>query len=323
MSQKVNSTFFRLNLQNNWNSKYIKKTKEDISTYFFIDIMLKKYLIRFFNMFQLNLIYSKTFISKNFLKIFISFFITLKSIRFFKNTLKTSNKKKTNAFYKKKKKRSFFFFNKKIFLKNLPKKRLFIIRKKNHDYNIYKWKVKKKMLLNKFTNQLITIIRHYFYNKIDILLLFQKLNKGKSLRLNNSESLIFRKILIKLRLYSKYKFFKEIINILIIVLKKKKTAQLLVEFLAFQLSLLERHNTIIGFIKQSFSLFYNSKISVVKGLKFIIKGRINGVPRASIKGIEIGNLPRSSIEKNIKYYKSTSFTVNGCLGIKLWVYENN
>lgn len=110
MSQKVNSTFFRLNLQNNWNSKYIKKTKEDISTYFFIDIMLKKYLIRFFNMFQLNLIYSKTFISKNFLKIFISFFITLKSIRFFKNTLKTSNKKKTNAFYKKKKKKKFFFF---------------------------------------------------------------------------------------------------------------------------------------------------------------------------------------------------------------------
>lgn len=323
MSQKVNSTFFRVNTHNNWSSKYIKKTTEDISTFFFVDIMLKKYLIRFFNTYNLKLVYSKTSISKRTLKISIAFFITLKSIQFLKNIFEITKKRKTNTFYKKRKRKSFFYFYKRIFLKNLPKKRLYIIRKKNHDYLINKWKVKKKMLINRFTNKLVTIIRYYFCNKINILLLFQKLNKGKSLRLTNLESVCFRKILIKLRFYAKYKFFKEIINVLIIVLKKTNTAQLLVEFLSFQLSLLERHNIIIGFLKQSFSLFYKSKLSSIKGLKFIIKGRINGVPRASIRGIEIGNLPRNSIKKPVKLYKSTSFTKNGCLGIKLWLYENN
>lgn len=316
MGQKINSNFFRLNLQNNWNSEYIAKNVEENSLYLFTDIMLKKYLIRFFKLHGLIVMYCKTFISQTIVKVMISFFITLKTIK----TIVLDVKKKVQ--YKKKKKKNIYFFNKTIVLKLLPRKRLFILKKERLNFYKKKFIIKRKMILNSFSNKLLEVLKLYFSDKVNILILFQKVNKGKSLRLKNNESIIFRKIILQLRMYFKFNFFKEIINILIIVLKKKDSARLLAEFLAFQLSILKQHNNFLRFLKQSFKLLITSNFSCIKGLKIHFKGRVNGVPRASIKGIDFGNLPISTLKHSIKYFKSTSYTINGTIGIKVWLYEN-
>ena len=84
--------------------------------------------------------------------------------------------------------------------------------------------------------QLLEVLKVYFNNKIKITLLFQKMNKGSSLRLKNKEAHIFRRIIMQLRYYMKFKYFKELVNIIIIVLKKKESAQLLVDYLEFQIT---------------------------------------------------------------------------------------
>ena len=231
-------------------------------------------------------------------------------------------KKKSNTKKKKKKKKNIYFFNKTIVLKLLPRKRLFILKKERLNFYKKKFIIKRKMILNSFSNKLLEVLKLYFSDKVNILILFQKVNKGKSLRLKNNESIIFRKIILQLRMYFKFNFFKEIINILIIVLKKKDSARLLAEFLAFQLSILKQHNNFLRFLKQSFKLLITSNFSCIKGLKIHFKGRVNGVPRASIKGIDFGNLPISTLKHSIKYFKSTSYTINGTIGIKVWLYEN-
>ena len=321
MGQKANSTFLRLNLQETWNSNCLEKKKEESSSLFYIDIKLKNYFRQFFSKFGIFLISTKLTLSKYVCKVLFSFFISLKVIKIINKILKKENILKQKSKYKKKKKKIFFFFYFFFFFFNSAKKRIFYIREKKLNYYKKKWKSKKQMILNRFNMQLLEVLKVYFNNKIKITLLFQKMNKGSSLRLKNKEAHIFRRIIMQLRYYMKFKYFKELVNIIIIVLKKKESAQLLVDYLVFQMSLSQQHNKYIRFLKQSLLLFFKSKIASIKGLKFLLKGRINGVARASIRGIEIGDIPRNSLKKSVNLYKSTSYTNNGTLGVKLWVYE--
>ena len=146
------------------------------------------------------------------------------------------------------------------------------------------------------------------------------MNKGNSLRLNNFQSKSFRKIILNLRYYFRFNFFKEIVNVLVIVLKKKNSEFLLADFIAFQFSTLKNHNLFLRFLKQTISQFIYSNISSLNGLKFSVKGRINGVPRSSVKTFLIGELPIQSYNKNIRYAESVSYTSNGTLGFKIWLF---
>ena len=321
MAQKANSTFLRLNLQETWNSNYLEKKKEEKSILLYTDIKIKSYLKQFFNKFGIYLIFIKTTLSKNICKIFVSFFITLKSIKIINKILKKENILKQKSKFKKKTKQTLYYLNRKFTIKNNSKKRIFYIREKKLNYYKKKWKKKKKMILNRFNFKLLDVLKTYFQNKVKIILVFQKNNKGKSLRLKNKEALIFRRIVMQLRFYIKLKYFKELLNILMIVLRKKSTAQLLVDYLVFQMSVSQQHTNFLRFLKQSLLLLFKANLSSVKGLKLLIKGRINGVARASIKGLEIGEIPRNTLKKSVNLFKSVSYTSNGTLGVKLWLYE--
>lgn len=321
MGQKANSTFLRTNLQETWNSNYLEKKKEEKSILLYIDIKLKSYLKQFFNKFGLSIIFIKTTLSKNICKVLVSFFITLKAIKIINNILKKENITKKKLKFKKKPKQTLFFLNRKLTIKNNSKKRIFYIREKKLNYYKKKWKNKKQMILNRFNLKLLDVLKTYFKNKVKIILVFQKNNKGKSLRLKNKEALIFRRIVMQLRFYNKFKYFKELLNILIIIFKKKSTAQLLVNYLVFQMSLSQQHTNFLRFLKQSLLLLFKANITSVKGLKLIIKGRINGVARASIKGLEIGDVPRNTLKKSVNLFTAVSYTNNGTLGVKLWLYD--
>mgnify|MGYP001294315192 CR=1 FL=1 len=58
----------------------------------------------------------------------------------------------------------------------------------------------------------------------------------------------------------------------------------------------------------------------VKGLKIRINGRFNGAARSKTRVFQINKIPLQTLDANIQYYQSISYTLNGTFGVKLWVY---
>jgi small subunit ribosomal protein S3 len=139
--------------------------------------------------------------------------------------------------------------------------------------------------------------------------------------LSHNQLKSLKRNILKLRTYFKSLFFKECINILIIVIKKKNSAKLLAEFLAFQFSVLKRHNYFLNFLKRVLILTLNSELSLIYGIKLSIKGRLNGKPRAKNKMLLIGKVPLNSLDAKINYSFSVGYSKYGTFGIKVWICE--
>ena len=74
-------------------------------------------------------------------------------------------------------------------------------------------------------------------------------------------------------------------------------------------------------MKQSLTVLSNSDQSKIKGVKIVIKGRLNGVPRAKQKMIVIGDVPTQSIAAKVDYSQTTIHNSSGSYGIQVWVAE--
>jgi len=300
MGQKANQTSVRLALKNtSWPSEYIENVNSDSTINVFQDVNIRKYLYRFFIIHGLVLV--NCFINryKKNLDFFISYFITSnfsKLLKFrLKNNLRYSNKR----------------LRKKRVLKILKKKNFFILEK------IKRKKVCKNI---KFISKLLSSLNLFLKKKYKIQIIFQVLNKSLSFRLKNKEAFHFRKIITKLRFYSRSNFFSESINILLLFIKKKSMVKLLSNFISVKLSILKKHNFFLTFIKRSLLLLLKSKYSLVKGLKIRINGRFNGAARSKTRVFQINTIPLQTLDANVQYYQSISYTNNGTFGVKLWVY---
>ena len=53
----------------------------------------------------------------------------------------------------------------------------------------------------------------------------------------------------------------------------------------------------------------------------MVKGRLNGVPRAKHKIITIGDVPVQSISAKLDYYQGDVHNSNGSYGVKVWIVE--
>jgi len=303
MGQKVNSNIFQLSFTPNkkYNSKYIEKTSEELSVIIYQDLEIKEFIKQFF---KLNgLIISNTRISRSNqeLTIFISYFTTLESVLFI------------DKFYK---------LNLKILSKNLIITDPMVMDEVKK--NFYRKKYKKKIfyITKNFINKLIGSLNYFLGFKYKIRIVLQNSNKGSSVRLKNSEAIEFRSLITQLRLYYKSNFFKEVINILIYMLKKKDSAKLISTYIANQLSKLKKHNYFLTFLKRLFNILIKFNFSGVTGIKLRINGRFNGAPRSKTKLIQIGNIPLQSFSNTISYGKSTSYTSNGTFGVNIWICEN-
>ena len=183
-------------------------------------------------------------------------------------------------------------------------------------------KIKRKKVCKniKFISKLLSSLNLFLKKKYKIQIIFQVLNKSLSFRLKNKEAFHFRKIITKLRFYSRSNFFSESINILLLFIKKKSMVKLLSNFISVKLSILKKHNFFLTFIKRSLLLLLKSKYSLVKGLKIRINGRFNGAARSKTRVFQINTIPLQTLDANVQYYQSISYTNNGTFGVKLWVY---
>jgi ribosomal protein S3 len=360
MGQKINPNLLRLGIKKfEWKSKYFENTKEEFSLYSYQSLEIKQFLRKFLTNNRSIFHDFKLQYYGNIIYLFISYYATCKTANLLINKIGKQQKfkvKKDNFYRKFKrkkkiKKQQFLVkkqkFKVKKFLnnsnnetkKNLTNK---IIKKfqKTKTKNIIQKKFKKRikilknyknslkvnhqnikfLKLNHFTEQLLESLSIFTNKKFNFFVTFQNLNEKLSLKLTNIQAKFLKKEFLALRRESRNKFFNETVNILVISVIKKNSAQLLAELITYQLSINKRHNFFLIFVKRFLTtLVLKKNFSNVIGVKFTIKGRFNGAPRARKRIYNVGKIPLQTINSNINYSQLVSFTPNGTFGVKVWI----
>nr|YP_009186120.1 ribosomal protein S3 [Skeletonema marinoi]ALO71427.1 ribosomal protein S3 [Skeletonema marinoi] len=343
MGQKTDARIFRLGVtKKNWESKYIEKNNEESSLYLYKTLEIQKYLSRFFGLYKIKIHTCKLFYSENTLQVFISFYLTTKTLYVISKHLTKYSKRSLTCF---KRLQTHVRIN-----KNNKKKKKNLLRKKpfnNQITNLKKFQEEKKVKnrvnllaskldknqaisLKEFQEVLLESLARYTKNKIDISITLQNLNSTKQLSRNQIKD--FRITFKQLRKFVRNSFFKEAINILFITVIKRKSAKLLAEFISDQfrlnqlktdqIAISRKDNYFLGFLKQSLKLLITSEVSSLTGIKIVIKGRFNRAPRARSVILQFGKFSLQSFDSKIDYFQSTAYTINGTFGIKVWTCEN-
>jgi hypothetical protein len=86
----------------------------------------------------------------------------------------------------------------------------------------------------------------------------------------------------------------------------------------------KRHRTFLDFLELIFQHLIKLNLSstnCIKGIKFIVSGRLGAKPRSSNAIILVGKVPTQSVSKSIEFSKTHVYTVYGVFGFKFWVYR--
>ena len=318
MGQKTNPKIFQLEKTNDWQSKYFEKKITESSIYSKKDIEIRNFIYKFFKDHKITVNNCRLYYLNKSLHIFISYY---QNFDYF--SLKTNNNetKKTNI--KKSSTNCKFYEIKK--LKNLIKKNsLSLTQNKLISKTLKSFKNNTNLKTKLFIKKLFEGLTIFTAKKSRIFLILQPLKYNLIKQITNKKVKdILKKKLGKLIKYQQNSFFKEGINILLICTSNKKSSKLLAQFIAVQLEKLKRHNFFFKFIKSTLMLFKNNSFLKFKGIKIIIKGRLNGRPRARNKIIKISDgVSVLTINSIIDYAEEIAFTPNGTIGIKVWIHES-
>jgi len=357
MGQKTNPNIFRLGKTQTWNSQYFEKKPTETAIYAFKDLEIRKFINKFFNDHGLLMHNCKLhYLNENSLHIFISYYLTTKSIFLIANLNKKQNIKLTKSKNSIKNKykhikiknnvKNYVKYQRlsynKILNKNIEKhnhknlkkkfqteknylkpRRINILKHYKRNLALKNLQKVKTIKSHSFLEKFFESLRLFFNKKINIFLTLKQLNKNLRQKLDLKKTKLLKKRLIHIKKYKNNNFFNEGINTLFICTTHNKSAQLLADFISIQLKKQKRHNFFLKFIKTTLTIFKNTKFSNVRGIKIKIKGRFNGAPRAKHKIITIGNgVSTLSINSNIDYAEETAFTSNGTFGVKVWIHSN-
>ena len=111
---------------------------------------------------------------------------------------------------------------------------------------------------------------------------------------------------------------------LFIIMTTSDSAKLLTHYLStiFKYKTLKKeHLKLFKIFKSLVKTFLISKFTIYTGLKIILSGRINGFSRARTRMFQQGNMPLNTFNVKIHYAYKTAYTLNGTIGIKVWLYE--
>ena len=61
----------------------------------------------------------------------------------------------------------------------------------------------------------------------------------------------------------------------------------------------------------------------VKGVKIVLKGRLDGAEMARYEWAKKGRIPLQTIRADIDYSEKTAFTTYGTIGVKVWIYKGD
>ena len=307
MSQKTNTNNFWVKAtKNEWSAKYFEKNLEEYSLINYYNINLQKYLEQFLNKnglifkncrYQIN--------SKNFY-LFISYFNTQKMAfsinKIIADQLIELRKIKNN-------------------FKSFDLDRLTLLIKYKRYLQNRKYANQNKQQKSFVFENLLESLVLFTNKKLNIFINFQNFNKGLNVRLSSKEKTALKTKLLLLKQFFQNKFFNESLNVIFLIVKIKNSAKILANFVTTQLEHLKFHNRFLILLKQILTLLFDSKLHKFKGIKIIIKGKLNCSLRSKKKLILIGKIPVRTLNKKIYYAEKTAYTKNGTFGVRIWVNQ--
>jgi ribosomal protein S3 len=342
MGQKTNPNIFRLGVNKTWKTEFFEKKKKELPLYTFKDLEIKNYIKRFLEIHGIILHDYKQHYSNATLNFYISYFITSEftlNKDKVENILllnKSGNKKKVAISTQIKpiinkpnlslKNKNFWkssdlhsSYKLKTYVKSNYYDSEFLIqrsfkRSSGNDFPISS--VTEEFKINGVLNNMFKVLSLFTNNQFNIAVNFCCINKDL-----NFLKITQKKNFILLQKFRNTSFLKEGIELLFHVICNKNSANLLAKFIASQIQKIKRHKFFLSFLKQSLTIMLSSSASKVKGVKILVKGRLNGVPRAKHRLITIGDVPAQSISEKIDYSQATSHNSNGSYGVKVWVVE--
>lgn len=91
-----------------------------------------------------------------------------------------------------------------------------------------------------------------------------------------------------------------------------------------------KHNRFLFFLKVIFtaivkdlpSSMNEAPSSSIKGIKFIVNGKLQGKTRADSRCIQVGSVPIQTIAKNVDFSRLHVYTLYGAFGFQMWVYRS-
>jgi len=289
MSQQSKSKIFRLGFKtNDWKSKYIETNNEDRSLHLHQEMQIKEFLSAIF---KTNDIFIYDFhISRSYNK--INLIITYFPV--------VSNVVKDQPF--------------RIQLENF----LNSCTGNDIDDTKHRAELDTNCLERKFPiTFVLKILRKFLGNSCKISLTF--LNVKKSIFFKELFKKNLLQIIYQLRRYKKKIYFFQTLIVLLITYQKKNSAELLAKWISLQLSKMKMHNQFLSFLNVVLLLLLNSYFSNIKGIKILIKGRLNNKPRKRTKIIQSGKISLQTFDTVISQSQSVAFTKNGTIGIKVWI----
>lgn len=72
-------------------------------------------------------------------------------------------------------------------------------------------------------------------------------------------------------------------------------------------------------LKQALEKIFSSKD--VKGVKIVLKGRLDGAEMARYEWARKGRIPLQTLRADIDYAEKTAYTTYGTVGVKVWIYK--
>ena len=349
MGQKINPTIFRLGINKTWKTEFFEKKNHELPLYTFKDLEIKDYLERILDIYGIILHDYKQHYNDSTLNLYISYFVTSDFILEKRNAnekIILENSVRERKFIRR------FDTNKQVssqFSTITDKKTGNIFYTSSRPYKLKQYLnlgshkqllqqislirqqqlliTQKNQYLKKFVHisnigpegafvEIFKVLNLFLGNQLNIVSHFCCINK-------NTHFLKYtqKKTLMSLQRIRNASSLKNDIELLFHVAFNKNSAHLLAKFIAFQLKKIKRHKFFLSFLKQTLSILLSSNLSKVKGIKVIVKGRLNGVPRAKHKIITIGDVPVQSISAKLDYSQTTTHNSNGSYGIKVWIVE--
>ena len=346
MGQKLNPTIFRLGVNKTWKTEFFEKKNRELPLYVFTDLQIQNYIQRVFELNGLIVHDYKQHYSASTLNLYISYFVTpdfvsnskkemeslivetvergrsvvykaphsgssFNAVSLDNKTLNTSSLQNPSKLYKLKR------YLKLNSQSELSTQSYFIkLRKTQENRYLKNLSHETKMKLNGFMSEFFAVLNSFLGTQSNIAANFCCINK-------NVQYLkpIQRKTFISFQKFRMTPFFKEGIELLFNVVYNINSASLLAKFIASQLKKVKRHKFLLSFLKQTLTILLNSNLAKIKGVKIIVKGRINGVPRAKHKIIIVGDVPVQTISAKLDYSQATAHNSNGSYGIKVWIVE--
>ena len=335
MGQKVNPIIFRLGVNKTWKTEFFEKKNRELPLYVFKDLEIRNYIERVLETYGIILHDYKQHYNGSVLNLYVSYFVGSDFVSNKKEVVETLIVKNNIG-------------DKKIVknLRNYGNNQVHPLLENdvNHPLEDSSRLYKLKQYLNSthyfeegdvsLQNKTPTELRQInsktygiFDQIFEVLSLFSnnRLNITLNLCCTNKDLYFLKfskeKIFMSLQKFRNTPFFKEGIELLFNVAYNLNSANLLAKFIALQLKKIKRQKFFLSFLKQSLTVLSNTGQSKIKGVKIVIKGRLNGVPRAKQKMIVIGDVPTQSIAAKVDYSQTTIHNSSGSYGIQVWVAE--